>query len=840
MRDALTPMMQQYRRLRGSIPGDTLLLFRLGDFYELFFEDAKEASVLLNVALTNRNGVPMCGVPYHAAQTYIAKLIKAGRRVAICDQTSEPQPGKIVSRDITQIISAGTVSDFDLLEAKRANYLGAIYADGGIFGFAYADLTTGEFRLTQLQDRQSLFDELARVSPSELLINSEQKDQLGQIDHALEYDSYAFLPEQAIFTLCEHFKTKSLDGFGCGEMSRAVAAAGAIVHYLKHQLRRKIDHLTSLRCDAPADYVMLDAATQTNLELVESRGTRDTSLLAVLDRTITPMGGRRLHAWILQPLRDLQELERRQQMIADLLQEPDLLAAIRAQLKSIRDIERAISRLSQASGNARDLVALKNSLQEIPRLKNELHKLIDRINFGKTPVVAEQAGAPGGRALPLELQDNIREMPALAEKLAKALVDDPPFTLKEGGIFRDGYDQDLDTLRRASRDGKNWIGRLQEREIAATGIKSLKVRYNSVFGYFIEVTKSNLANVPAHYTRKQTTVGGERFITPELKEMEAKILGADERARQLEYQLFQKLREETLRELESIQQTAAAIAILDVICSLAETARLFRYCRPQLSDTLRLIIKDGRHPVLDQNLVEEKFVPNDTSLDGESMRLAIVTGPNMAGKSTYIRQVALIVLMAQIGSFVPAESAEIGLVDRIFTRVGASDDLGRGQSTFMVEMNETSNIVNNATERSLVILDEIGRGTSTFDGLSIAWSVAEFLHDKIKARTLFATHYHELTKLAAERKGVCNFNVAVREWNDQIIFLRKIVPGGADKSYGIQVARLAGLPKEILDRAKDILSHLEKPDGITAPSAKLRKRSTKTGAENEKPQLDLL
>jgi DNA mismatch repair protein MutS len=833
-------MMQQYRRLRGSIPGDTLLLFRLGDFYELFFEDAKEASVLLNVALTNRNGVPMCGVPYHAAQTYIAKLIKAGRRVAICDQTSEPQPGKIVSRDITQIISAGTVSDFDLLEAKRANYLGAIYADGGIFGFAYADLTTGEFRLTQLQDRQSLFDELARVSPSELLINSEQKDRLGQIDHALEYDSYAFLPEQAIFTLCEHFKTKSLDGFGCGEMSRAVAAAGAIVHYLKHQLRRKIDHLTSLRCDAPADYVMLDAATQTNLELVESRGTRDTSLLAVLDRTITPMGGRRLHAWILQPLRDLQELERRQQMIADLLQEPDLLAAIRAQLKSIRDIERAISRLSQASGNARDLVALKTSLQEIPRLKNELQKLIERINFGKTPVVAEQAGAPGGRTLPLELQDNIREMPALAEKLAKALVDDPPFTLKEGGIFRDGYDQDLDTLRRASRDGKNWIGRLQEREIAATGIKSLKVRYNSVFGYFIEVTKSNLANVPAHYTRKQTTVGGERFITPELKEMEAEILGADERARQLEYQLFQKLREETLRELESIQQTAAAIAILDVICALAETARLFRYCRPQLSDTLRLIIKDGRHPVLDQNLVEEKFVPNDTSLDGESMRLAIVTGPNMAGKSTYIRQVALIVLMAQIGSFVPAESAEIGLVDRIFTRVGASDDLGRGQSTFMVEMNETSNIVNNATERSLVILDEIGRGTSTFDGLSIAWSVAEFLHDKIKARTLFATHYHELTNLAAERKGVCNFNVAVREWNDQIIFLRKIVPGGADKSYGIQVARLAGLPKEILDRAKDILSHLEKPDGITAPSAKLRKRSTKTGAENEKPQLDLL
>jgi DNA mismatch repair protein MutS len=839
MADALTPMMQQYRRLRGSIPADTLLLFRLGDFYELFFEDAKEASVLLNVALTKRNGVPMCGMPYHAAQTYIAKLIKAGRRVAICDQTSEPQPGKIVSRDITQIISAGTVSDLDLLEAKRANYLGAVYADGGIFGFAYADLTTGEFRLTQLQDRQSLLDQLARVSPSELLISSEQKDQIGEIDHALEYDSYAFLPEQASFTLCEHFKTKSLDGFGCGEMSQAVAAAGAIVHYLKHQLRRNIDHLASLHCDAPAEYVMLDAATQTNLELVESRGARNTSLLSVLDRTVTPMGGRRLRSWILQPLRNLYELERRQEMIADLLQEPDLLAAIRAQLKPIRDIERATSRLSQASGNARDLVALKTSLQEIPRLKGELQKLIERASFGKAPVVAKEGGL-GEPALPLQLQSAIHEMPLLTEKLGKAVVDDPPLTLKDGGIFRDGYDPDLDELRRASRDGKNWISHLQEREIAATGIKSLKVRYNSVFGYFIEITKSNLANVPPQYTRKQTTVGGERFVTPELKEIEAKILGADERARQLEYQLFQKLREETLREIESIQRTAAAIAVLDVICALAETARLFRYCRPQLNNTLRLVIKDGRHPVLDQNLVDEKFVPNDTSLDGETVRLAIVTGPNMAGKSTYIRQVALIGLMAQMGSFVPAESAEIGLVDRIFTRVGANDDIGRGQSTFMVEMNETSNIVNNATERSLVILDEIGRGTSTFDGLSIAWSVAEFLHDTIKARTLFATHYHELTKLAAERKGVCNFNVAVREWNDQIIFLRKIIPGGADKSYGIQVARLAGLPKEILDRAKEILSHLEKPDGVTAPSVKLHKRSAKTDAKTEKPQLDLL
>src|SRR3989441_152039 len=425
MQDALTPMMQQYQRLRKSIPADTLLLFRLGDFYELFFEDAKEASALLNVALTKRNEVPMCGVPYHAAQGYIAKLIKAGRRVAICDQTSEPQPGKIVSRDITQIISAGTVSELNLLDAKRANYLGAVYIDNNSFGFAYADLTTGEFRLAQLQDRQALLDGLARVSPSELLVSAEQKESLGQIDHAIEYDSYAFLPEHASFTLCEHFQVKSLDGFGCAQMPQAVAAAGAIVHYLKHQLRRKIDHLTSLRSDAPADYVLLDAATQINLELVESRSVRDTTLLAVLDRTATPMGGRKLRAWILQPLRNLPELQRRHQMIADLLQEPDLLAAIRGELKSIRDIERATGRLSQASGNARDLLGLKTSLQEIPKLKGELQKLIERISFGKAPGVAEEDGALGELALPVELQRNIHEMPELAEKLEKALVEGP-------------------------------------------------------------------------------------------------------------------------------------------------------------------------------------------------------------------------------------------------------------------------------------------------------------------------------------------------------------------------------------------------------------------------------
>jgi DNA mismatch repair protein MutS len=717
-----------------------------------------------------------------------------------------------------------------------------VYRQDGVYGFAYADLTTGEFRLSQTSTRQALLDELARVAPSELLVSDGQPDELKELNQRLPYDGYAFLTEQAIFTLCEHFKTKSLDGFGCGEMPAAVSAAGAIIHYLKHQLRRKIDHLTSLRCDASAEFVVLDAATQANLELVESHATRDSSLFSVLDRTSTAMGGRKLRSWILQPLRDLSELECRQQMIGDLLREPDLLGSIRGELKGIRDLERAAGRLSQASGNARDLVALKTSLEQIPALKRELGNLIQRNEFGTGRDSNHQSSDAlvheSHTSLATRLQDEIQAVPALSEKLSRTVVDDPPLGLKDGGIFRDGFDPDLDELRSASREGKNWIGELQEREITATGIKSLKVRFNSVFGYFIEVTKSNLGSVPAHYQRKQTTVGGERFITPELKEMEAKILGADERARNLEYQLFLKLREEVVAEIASIQRTAAAVAVLDVICGLAETARLFRYCRPQLDGSLRLEIKDGRHPVLDQNLIEEKFVPNDTLLDRD-VRLAIITGPNMAGKSTYIRQVALIVLMAQIGSWVPAAAAEIGLVDRIFTRVGANDDLARGRSTFMVEMNETANIVNNATERSLVILDEIGRGTSTFDGLSIAWSVAEFLHDHIKARTLFATHYHELTKLAEERKGVCNLNVAVREWNEQIIFLRKIVPGGADKSYGIQVARLAGLPKQILDRARDILIHLENPNGAATATPKKRK-SSKAMPTAQKPQLDLL
>jgi DNA mismatch repair protein MutS len=853
-------MMQQYQSIRRSLPADTLLMFRLGDFYEMFFEDAKEASGVLNVALTKRGATPMCGVPYHAAELYIAKLIKAGRRVAICDQVGEPQPGRIVERQVTQIISPGTVNDINLLDAKRNNYLAAVNEKNGVFGFAYIDLSTGEFRITELADEAAFQDELTRVAPAEVLVSEERKETFGDIPGAVGCDGYAFLMEQAYFTLRDHFKVQSLDGFGCQEMESAIGAAGAILHYLKHQMRRQIGHVTRLVSYRNSNYMTVDAATQANLELVASRGARDTSLLGALDRTVTPMGGRKLRDWILHPLCEIEPLIERQQLIADFLAEPFLLSKCRESLKSIRDIERTVGRLSQAGGNARDLISLKNSLEQMPELKSHLEAVVavtGRQNWGmgqqvsaSTAVAEAQSGEAGGLppqplSLAAQLIPELHEFPDLVSLLETAVVDEPPIAIKEGGIFRDGYHEPLDELRTGCREGRDWIAQLQQREIEATGIKSLKVRYTSVFGYFIEITKANLGNVPDHYIRKQTTVNGERFITPELKEIEGKILGSDERARNLEYELFIQLREEVLKHLVELQQTASAVAVLDVICSLAEVARLFGYCRPELTEGLRISITDGRHPVLDQSLVEEKFVPNDTELDGNGNRLLIITGPNMAGKSTYIRQVALLVLMAQTGGFIPAAKAEIGLTDRIFTRVGANDDLSRGQSTFMVEMNETANITNNATARSLVILDEIGRGTSTFDGLSIAWSVAEYLHDEVKARTLFATHYHELTELEMTRGGVKNFNIAVREWNDQIIFLRKIVRGGADKSYGIQVARLAGLPAGVIARAKEILGNLEqaelnadgKPKLAETPPAK--PRSKRSDPEPERPQMSL-
>ena len=808
MADQLTPMMQQYQSIRRRLPADTLLLFRLGDFYELFFDDAKLGAGLLNVALTKRNGIPMCGIPYHAADNYLRRLIKAGKRVAICDQVSEPVPGKIVEREVTQIVSPGTVSDLQMLDARRNNFLGALFADvkSGAFGFAFVDLTTGDFRLTELPGEKELADELARVQPAEVLVSEEQAALFPELAGTVAHDGYTFLFEQAVFTLREHFQVQSLDGFGCETMPAAVSAAGAIVHYLKNELRRSLAHVTRLQVYRNTQFMVLDAATQANLELVAARGgARDTSLLGALDRTVTPMGARKLRDWILHPLCAVAPLIERQQFIGDLLADPFVLGQLRDSLKSIRDLERTVGRLTQTGGNARDLQVLRTSLEQIPALKRDLATLHDAAGG----VFAERSRERAMNQLALQLVANLEELPDLVSLLGKAIVDEPPAETREGGLFRDGYSPQLDELRAASREGKDWIAQLQQRAIAETGIKSLKIRYTSVFGYFIEVTKSNLHAVPATWHRKQTVATGERFITPELKEIESKILGADERSKALEYELFVQLRGEVLQELSALQTSAQAIASIDVLAGLAETARLFGYCRPALHEEMRIAIMDGRHPVLDQALVEEKFVPNDVTLDGDKNRLLILTGPNMAGKSTYIRQVALLVLMAQIGSWIPARSAEIGLADRIFTRVGANDDLARGQSTFMVEMCETANITNNATARSLIILDEIGRGTSTFDGLSIAWSVAEYLHDQVQARSLFATHYHELTELELTRAGVKNYNVAVREWNEQVIFLRKIIKGGADKSYGIQVARLAGLPPSVIARAKEILSNLE-------------------------------
>ncbi len=838
-------MMQQYQSIRRTLPEGTLLLFRLGDFYELFFEDAKIAAPILNVALTKRNGMPMCGVPFHAAEGYVARLIKAGRKVAICDQTSEPQPGKIVERQISQIISPGTVSDFQLLDSRQNNFLAAVgrrpstsakqSPDGHLkelYGLALLDVSTGEFRVTEVNSFHALEDELARFSPSEVLVPDSDEDLVRKIPRASSYDGYTFELDQASYLLREQFCVQSLDGFGCSDLPVAVGAAGAIVHYLRHQLRRRTSHIRSLGVFLSDQYVALDVATQQNLELIRSRGAgEDSSLLAALDRTVTPMGARLFRQWLLKPLRSQTEIRQRQEMIQQFLDQPFLLSSVRESLGTIRDVERTVGRLSQLSGNARDVVALRISLQSLPELKGHLAAL------------AKAVLADGEDLLLTRIASGIRELPELVQLLSDALVEEAPALIKEGGMFRDGYDPRLDELRGASRSGKDWIAALQQQEIERTGIRSLKVRFNSVFGYFIEVSNSNLAAVPADYTRKQTTVGGERFITPGLKEVESKILGADERAKALEYELFLRLRESLLEYLPQLQEIARFISVLDVIASLAETARLFGYSRPKVTDEPRIYIRDGRHPVLDQNVTEEKFVPNDCSLDGTENRLLLITGPNMAGKSTFIRQVALIVLMAQIGSFVPAAAAEIGLVDRIFTRVGASDDLSRGQSTFMVEMNETANIVNNATERSLVILDEIGRGTSTFDGLSIAWSVAEYLHDVLRCQTLFATHYHEMTELAVICKGVKNYNVAVREWNDQIIFLRKIQPGAADKSYGIQVARLAGLPDDVIERAKEILANLEASELNAQGKPRLAEakvfRSRAKRKEETKPQLNL-
>jgi DNA mismatch repair protein MutS len=839
-------MMAQYRRIKGELPREALLLFRLGDFYEMFFEDAKTGAQLLNVALTKRGDIPMCGIPFHAAHNYITRLLKAGRKVAICEQLEEARPGQLVKREVTQILSPGTHFDERLLAAERNNFLAALCLCGKVFGLAAADLTTGDFKTTELDSEAALRAELERLRPAEI-IHPAAADKLAALarqDGVVlnPYEDWLFAPETAQFTVREHFKVASLDGFGLKDRPAAIGAAGAVIHYLTQHLRRDVSALTRLCFYQCSDFMGLDAASLRNLEILEplhAGAPRPASLYGALNRTVTPMGARRLRDWLSQPLATEPPIARRREAVRLWVENASALDDFRRELGEVRDLERTLGRLSSGSGNGRDLLALRLALEKIPRLKDILARLRTPPRPAELPVIREETPLPG---LVEELAAQLAPAPDLAELLARAIVQEPPLAVKEGGLIRDGFDASLDELRRATREGKNWIAQLQQDESARTGIASLKVRFNSVFGYYIEVTKPNLDKVPAHYVRKQTIAGGERFITPELKEMEGKILGAEERSVKLEYELFQRVREQVLEQLPPLQQSAAALAQLDVLAAFAQTARLHNYCQPETAPDGTLEIRDGRHPVLELTLAGERFVPNDASLDHAQRQLMLITGPNMAGKSTFIRQVALITLLAQTGSFVPAAAARIGLVDRIFTRIGASDDLARGQSTFMVEMTETANILNNATARSLIILDEIGRGTSTFDGLSLAWSIVEHLHNVVGAKTLFATHYHELTELAARLPRVKNFNVAVREWNDQIVFLRKIVEGGTDKSYGIQVARLAGVPRAVIERAKEILSNLEESE--LTPEGKVRRPRRRPEVEKLKalgppPQMDL-
>jgi len=795
-------MMEQYRRIRRSLPDDTILFFRLGDFYEMFFDDAAEAAGVLDIALTKRNKIPMCGIPYHAASSYLAKLLRAGKKVALCDQVEDPSEAKgIVRREVTRVVTPGTILEEQVLDAKRNNYLAGLVANESRIGLAMLDLSTGSFWIEQTGDPESARDALFKHAPSECVVPEELREHpvvrnvlAGRAGVRTAYEDWPFEPDAARDLLVRHFKVHSLDGFGCGECPEAIRAAGGVLHYVTMELKRPADHVRSLHVRRSSDAMMLDESTVSNLELIARRAadrvTTQHTLLDVLDETCTPMGGRLLRDWILRPLCKADAIRERLDAVDQLRSDGLRLQDLRDELKPVRDLERLIARLCGGGGNGRDVRAVAQSLARLPALREALK---------------DAAG------LAATLRDRLHPEQDLVALIDRALVDEPPLPVKEGGLIREGYHEELDSLREAARDGRSWLARFQAGEQERTGIKSLKVRHNKVFGYYIEVTKANLDGVPDHYVRKQTLVNSERFITDDLKQMENKILGAQDRAMNLEYQLFCDLRDEVVRATPRIQESASALAALDVLCGFADKAARGRYTRPAIRDDDRLLIRGGRHPVIEQLPEAERFVPNDVEMDGSGNQLLIITGPNMAGKSTYIRQVALIAIMAQIGSFVPAEEAEIGLVDRVFTRVGAGDDLARGRSTFMVEMQETANILNNATSRSLIVLDEIGRGTSTFDGISIAWAVAEYLHNNpaVKAKTLFATHYHELTDLARTLPGVRNLSVQVREKGDGIVFLRRIAPGPADKSYGIQVARLAGLPTEVIDRAGEILSNLE-------------------------------
>ncbi|MEK6636417.1 MAG: DNA mismatch repair protein MutS [Planctomycetota bacterium] len=798
-----TPVMRQYNEIKRQHK-DALLFFRMGDFYELFFEDAKLAAKVLGITLTSRSkgegAIPMAGMPHHSSESYIRRLIKAGYKVAICDQLQDPDEAKgIVDRGVTRIITPGTVTEDTLLEDKSNNYLMAVLETNSMLGLSWIDLSTGRFEVEDIQ-KELLFDEFARLNPSELLLPEETvRNNTSFMERVrAECDGivtsrpdWEFSKDTAYRILTEHFGTTSLEGFGCEDLGPSLGAAGAVIQYLRETQKTSIKHIGKIQKHQTDNRILIDKATQQSLELTQTMRTRDRegSLLGVIDQTKTPMGARLFREWVISPLSISAEIKYRQLGVKELFEKSELRRELRNILGDIYDIERISTKVSCGRANARDLVSLKQSLSKLPALKEKLTFCISDIL-----VSIEQQ---------IDVLDEVRTL------IGTAIVPDPPPMIKDGGLIREGYDATLDELKYISKNGKSWIANFQAEEIARTGINSLKVGFNKVFGYYIEVTNVHKDNIPKTYIRKQTIKNAERFITPELKDYETKVLTADERAKDLEYDIFIQIREQVGAFTPQLQKTSEAIALIDVLSALASIAVENRYIMPEITDSLELKITDGRHPVLDRKLVGESFVPNDVNLDGINDKIMVITGPNMAGKSTYIRQIALLVLMAQMGSFIPAREAVIGTVDRIFTRVGASDELSRGQSTFMVEMNETSNILNNATERSLIILDEVGRGTSTFDGVSIAWAITEYIYQHIKARTLFATHYHELTELSILFPGIKNYNIAVKEWGDEIIFLRKIIEGGTDKSYGIHVARLAGIPKEVIQRARIILNNLE-------------------------------
>ena len=844
----ITPMMQQYFEVRRKLPSDTLLLFRLGDFYEMFHEDAEIGSQILGITLTKRSGYFMAGIPYHAAEQYIGKALQAGQKVAICDQVETPQPGQLVKRALTRILTPGTTIEDNQLESSRNHYLAALESDSQGACLAWLDLSTGEFQIAKGKDVDDLMPVLTSIDPAEMLIIEGEENRWraqahdgsvhDELVHFLatrsvtEMPGFQFDVDSGAQSVMETLGVINLEGFGIDKKHAGLGCAGALLYYVTENLRAKPENLSTIREYSCDNALLIDPATLRNLEIFKSmRGTRDGSLLQAINKTNTAAGARQLEQWLIAPERDLTELKRRQDSIGEFVGAPLAVSEIQDLLKSVRDIKRILGRMQNRLRNPRELGGIRDSLNQLPEVLNTLKP------FSGTAIDA--------------VVNQLHALPHLAELLNKALKDELPNNLNDGGYMAQGYDESLDEMLSLTTGNKLWLANLETEERARTGIKNLKIKYNGAFGYFIEISKSNLGNVPEDYVRKQTMVNGERFVTDSLKQKEKEIFHAEENSKRREQELFAGLVTAILEESPALTQTASALAELDVFCGWAELARLWNYCKPQLDDSDAIEIQQGRHPVVEQVLKEDSaglasshaFVPNDVGLSASESQIHLLTGPNMAGKSTFIRQIALITLLAQVGCWTPASSARIGLVDRIFSRVGASDDLARGNSTFMVEMNETANILNNATEHSLIILDEIGRGTSTYDGLSIAWSVIEHLHqdDTAGPKTLFATHYQELTQLDKHLNRLENFSVAVKEWNDDIVFVRQVVRGAADRSYGIQVARLAGLPATVIERAKEILQKLESDDAtvtVSSPGPKAKPRK-KIQVETNDDQLNL-